>query len=215
MTDQQKILRCQRSMFSSIEEINEAALSHIDTGESLTFADGSEAPLAIATGVGAEWNDSGLLIYFRGRFEKLRTDPAQHLHAYGKTPRLWEKADVYEIFIGPEARSSFRYREFQVSPDGRFFDNDVHRKLGVSNHNWYSGMECRSFVDHEMGIWTSVAALPWNALGGSAGAGAVFDVNFYRASGTYHGDQLMAWSPTGYGEKCFHRPQLFGVLECV
>jgi hypothetical protein len=211
-----KVIQCHRSEFSSITEIGESAISQIDISEPLNFADGAEVPQSIATRFGIEWNDSGLLVYFRGRFEQLRYLPQDKQSApNSKTPKLWEVSDVYEIFIGPDAKNTMRYKEFQVSPDARWVDIDVDRQLGISNHHWYSGMQCRSMIDHELRIWTSIAELPWNCFGPNKKTGEIWNANFYRASGKYHGDELLAWSATGYGEKCFHRPEHFGTINFV
>jgi len=212
----EKIIQCRRSNFTSIDEIDEFAFSHIDISEPLNFADGSEPPPSIATRFGLEWNESGLLIYFRGRFDKLRYSPlGQQSVLNSKTHKLWEESDVYEIFIGPNAKVTKRYKEFQVSPDARWIDIDVNRQIGISNHFWYSGMRCRSIIDQEMQIWTSVVEIPWNCFGSNKKTEDIWHANFYRASGTHHGDELLAWSATGYGDKCFHRPEHFGTIEIV
>jgi hypothetical protein len=209
----EKVIHCRRSQFRSITEIDELALSHVDFSEHLSMADGTAPVPALDTRVGLEWNENGLMVFFHGRFDKLRMVPESVPHQTGqKTPRLWEDSDVYEVFIGVNASASSLYKEFQVSPDGRFIDIDVNRQLDISNHHWYSGMQCRSIIDGEMRIWSSVIELPWECFGLHKRADDVWHANFYRASGTFHGDELLAWSPTGYGPKCFHRPHLFGTI---
>lgn len=208
------VIHCRRTGFSSIAEIDDAALAHIDIGEHLLMADGTEPPSSIDTRVGVEWNDTGILVYFRGRFDTLRCAP-ESLPAtpHAKTHKLWELSDVFEVFIGVNASNTRCYKEFQVAPDARWMDIDVHRPLGISNHQWYSGMQCRSILDHEMNVWSSIIELPWNCFGVHQKTEDVWHANFYRASGTFHGDQLLAWSTTGYGEKCFHRPEHFGTIQ--
>jgi hypothetical protein len=210
----EKIFRSYRSIFSSINDVNEDSLVHIDISDPLCFADGTEPPQSLATSIGVEWNDHGLLVYFRGRFEHLRLiDDDQKDRLNSKTYKLWEQSDVFEVFIGVNAKQTKLYKEFQVSPDARWIDIDVNKQLGISNHHWYSGIQCKSFIDHEMKIWTSVFELPWSCFGSHKKTDDVWNANFYRASGQFHGEELLAWSPTGYGEKCFHRPEHFGRIE--
>ncbi len=212
----EKILLSFRSVFTSIAEITGETIAHIDVNEPLYLADGAEPPQSIATRIGVEWNDNGLLIYFRGRYEQLRVIKDQKkIGENSKTHKLWEQSDVFEVFIGAHAKQSKMYKEFQVSPDARWIDIDVNKQLGISNHFWYSGLQCKSFIDEDLKIWSSVIELPWNCFGLNKKTEDIWYVNFYRASGTFHGDELMAWSPTGYGEKCFHRPEHFGKLEFV
>ena len=212
----EKIIHCRQSSFSSIGQIDESEFAHIDVSEPLQFVDGKEPPPSIATRVGMEWNENGLIVYFRGRFEQLRSLPIHDQRSLTtKTYQLWEQSDVYEIFIGINAKITRRYKEFQVSPDSRWMDNDVNRQLGISNHHWYSGMICKSMIDTEMKIWTSIVELPWNCFGPNKKTDDLWHANFYRASGKYHGDELLAWCETGYGEKCFHRPEHFGMIEFV
>lgn len=213
---EKKIIHCHQSNFSSIDEIEESSFAHIDVSEPLMYADGTEPPHSIASRVGLEWNNDYLFVYFRGRFDSLRTIPSSiPSPAHGKTYKLWEQSDVFEIFIGPNARQTGLYKEFQVSPDSRWIDIDVNKQLGISNHHWHSAMRCRSIIDNDMQIWTSIVELPWSCFGSHKRTEDRWDANFYRASGTYHGDQLMAWSATGYGDHCFHRFEHFGSIEFV
>jgi hypothetical protein len=211
-----KKIQCRRSSFSSIEMIDESEFAHIDISETLHFADGTEPPPSIATRVGMEWNENGLIVYFRGRFDELRYHTIHDQSSLkSKTYKLWELSDVFEIFIGINAKNTKLYKEFQVSPDSRWMDIDVNRQLGISNHHWYSGMVCKSIIDTEMKIWTSIVGLPWNCFGMHKKNDDIWNANFFRASGKYHGDELLAWSETGYGEKCFHRPEHFGTIDFV
>lgn len=211
-----KTIQAHQSRFSSIDEFDENTFHEIETNEMLHLADGNEPPASIATRVGVEWNSCGLFVYFRGMFEQLRLPLAKdHTLNQGKTYRLWELSDVYEVFIGIRARETRMYKEFQIAPDGQWFDSDVNRQLGMSNHYWHSSFRCKSFVDKEFHIWSAILELPWSCFGLQKKQEVPLDVNFYRASGKRHGDELLSWSPTGYGEKCFHRPEHFGSIVCV
>ena len=212
----EKIFRSYRSLFSSINEVTEESLAQIDISDPLHFADDTEPPQSLATRIGVEWNNKGILIYFRGRFEQLRMiNGTEELGKNTKTHKLWELSDVFEVFIGVDAKQTKLYKEFQVSPDARWIDIDVNKQLGISNHQWYSGFQCKSFIDNDMKVWTSIFELPWSCFGVTQKNDDVWNANFYRASGAFHGEQLLAWSPTGYGEKCFHRPEHFGKIEFI
>jgi hypothetical protein len=216
ITTSEKIFHSYRSIFTSIAEITEGSLAHIDISDPLYLADGAEPPQTIASSIGVEWNDNGLLIYFRGRFEHLRMiSDKKQAGINSKTYKLWEQSDVFEVFIGVNAKQTKLYKEFQVSPDARWIDIDVNKHLGISNHHWYSALQCKSFIDEDLKIWSSVIELPWNCFGLTKKTDDVWYANFYRASGRFHGDELMAWSSTGYGEKCFHRPENFGEIIFV
>jgi hypothetical protein len=134
----------------------------------------------------------------------------------GRTPQLWEKSDVFEAFIGRECARTRRYREYQVAPNGRWFAADVRldgdRVTPDPTRN--SMFRCTSSVNDELKIWKAAMEIPWADLGGFEGEGE-WQCNFYRASGKFHGDELLAWRPTGYGERCFHRPHLFGTIRIM
>lgn len=211
-----KVIQASHAHFSSTHEIEESDLSVVHFTETLEFANGSPTPSSIMTQVGVEWNEHSLFVFFRGRFEKLRfeTNRTDEM-LQKKTHRLWELSDVFEVFIGPRATERRMYKEFQVAPDGRWLDIDVFNALGTSNHMWYSGFKAKSFVDEEMKIWSSILELPWHCFGASYDNESEWDVNFYRASGNAHGDELLAWSPPGTGPRCFHRPEHFGKIQFI
>jgi hypothetical protein len=178
------------------------------------MADGLEAPSFLATTAESWWNDHALFVLFEGSFRQLRLSPEPEPQAPGKTLQLWELSDVYEFFIGPDARQTRKYKEFQVAPDGRWLDIDVDRSGSESHadHDWSSGCRCTSLVDRERKIWRSVLQIPWESLGAGPDHTGEWHCNFYRATGRFHGDELLSWSPTGYGPHCFHRPEHFGNL---
>lgn len=175
---------------------------------------GSAPPAHLQTTVRSIWNDRSLFMLFEGRFRSLRFSPLPDGIAPTKTHRLWEVSDVFEFFIGPDARRTRHYREFQVDPAGRWLDIDVDRRENSPgpNHDWISGVRCSSFVDRDSAIWRSVLQIPWESLGADPDSAGEWHGNAYRASGRFHGDELLSWSPTGDGPHCFHRPEHFGNL---
>lgn len=202
---------------SSLEQLSELPDPADNPAKRLLFADGAVPPLSLETYVQGFWNPTSLFILFSGRFLELRMDfedlPPQRL---GRTPRLWEKSDVFEVMIGRDCVRSGRYNEFQVAPNGRWWAADVRLDGGqlIVNDGWDSSFRCFSRVNGEEKIWKSGFEIPWNALGGFGGERG-WQCNFYRASGKFHGDELLAWRPTGYGEHCFHQPRLFGTIEII
>jgi hypothetical protein len=183
----------------------------------LLFADGSEPPPSLDTYVWGFWNLVSLFIFFSGRFLQLRMIPeTPPAHASRRTPYLWQKSDVFEIMIGRECARTGRYREFQVAPDGRWLAADI-RLEGehvMTDQEWDGVIHCVSEVDEKKKTWRAGVEIPWVLLGGREGAGE-WRCNFYRATGRFHGDELFAWRPTGYGGNCFHRPHLFGDLKIL
>lgn len=206
-------IHCPRSAFSSIDQVDAAAMATISLPERLLQNDGTEAPPTIGTLCGIEWNEHGFLVFFRGLYNDLRMSRAplpERLPA--KSHALWESSDVFECFIGPDASRTKGYKEFQVSPDGRSIDIDVQEQLGTTNPYWYSGSRCRSFVEPVAKRWSAVMELPWGCFGSHRRTEERWNVNLYRASGAFHGDELLAWSPPGTGPRCFHRPEHFGTI---
>ena len=211
-----KIISAQYSKFLSVDEIEEMDLVDVNFSETFFQVDGREPSSTITTQVGLEWNEQVLFVFFRGRFEELRGEfKTVNKMFKDKTQRLWERSEVYEVLIGPQAKQYNAYKEFQVAPDGRWFDGDVNNNLGLVNNYWYSGMQCKSYADKEMNIWSAVIELPWSCFGACYDTVNEWNVNFYRSSGKNFGDELLAWLPTGKGERCFHRSEYFGKIDFV
>lgn len=209
-----KIIECRRSRINTINDIEGVLHSHASATESLLTASGDSPSSSISTSVGIEWNDASLFVFFQGHFSSLRSaTKSESGLLQRKTHRLWDISDVFEVFIGLRATERKMYKEFQVAPDGRWLDIDVWNCLEISNHHWYSGFRARSLVDIQQNIWKSVLDIPWNCFGADPHSNDEWNVNFYRASGTFHGDELLAWSPVGTGMKCFHRPEHFGRIK--
>ena len=209
--DCKSILVASRSCFRSLDDVTEKDLREMPMPAPLTMADGAPAPVTIATDTRIDFSESCLFAFYRGKFDTLRYAVGLPVEeGSGKSHQLWQHSDVFELFVGPKARTSGAYKEFQVSPDNRFIDIDVNWALGAADIHWRSGMRCRSFIDHEKKLWTAVIAVPWNCFDADYRSDCEWNINLYRATGSYHGDELLAWSPTGYGERAFHRYANFG-----
>ena len=211
-------LRCPRSPFASLDEIHLEDSWDTPRAEPLHMADGVLAPPELATSVRCFWNDLYLFAVFCCRYRELKIipDPPKSL-AERRTPRLWEQSDVVEVFIGAGARGTGRYFEIQIAPDGRWTDLRIVRTVNgpLPGPDWQSGLQCKSFIDGTGNEWRAALAVPWKSLDSRAALEVPWDCNFYRASGRTHGDELLAWAPTGYGNQCFHRPEKFGRLELL
>lgn len=205
-------LFCRRAAFTTIESLEFEDLQFMPFDSVLTFADGTAVTEQIETSACSFYNDEFLFIIFSGKYDQLRL--SNSLLEKKKTELLWEQSDVYEVFVGKNIAATKRYKEFQLSPDGLFFDSAINLAEGKSDHLWSSGMKGVSFTNMKRKIWRSIFALPWKSLDSAVGDTNI-SINLYRASGKFHGDELLAWSPTGYGKKCFHRPEKFGMLQFV
>jgi hypothetical protein len=183
----------------------------------LLFADGTMPPSSLETHVRGFWNGSSLIALFAGRFLGLRTT-SEEAPAQGadRTPQLWDKSDVYEVMIGRGCARTGRYKEFQVALDGRWFAADICVENGrvITDDSWEVSIQRHSSINGDEKIWKAALEIPWDALGGFKGEGE-WHCNFYRATGKFHGDELLSWRPTGYGDHCFHRPHLFGSIMLV
>lgn len=176
--------------------------------------DGSAAPEALRTSVRSCWTDGFIYFGFRGCFSSLRMAPRE-LRAdekTGKTFRLWELSDVFELFIDPSAKETKIYREFQVSPDSRWIDIaiDASGEVRRTDFGWVSGMIARSTVDYENKRWESIMQIPQGAFSEKARKGSVWNANFYRISGPPDACSYLAWAPVHRID--FHQPELFGDL---
>jgi hypothetical protein len=193
----------------------ETSAAHFGHTISLVIADGSTPPASLRTSAAAFHTPEQLVVFFEGRYASLRTSSTTRGQEISrKTPDLWEKSDVFEFFIGSRARETQVYKEFQVAPDGLWLDFAVFHHNGkfTGDQDWHSGCRCLSAIDEENKIWRSLIQIPWKAITGGQEPESDWHCNFYRASGRFHGDELLAWSPTGLAPGSFHRTECFGTL---
>ncbi|MDE3058443.1 MAG: hypothetical protein KGJ59_10855, partial [Bacteroidota bacterium] len=187
-------ITCYPASFRTFDDITPEIIHENRGAVYLLDADGTVPPPEIETRVKVFWNSSFLFVIFEGKFQELRVARALPRDVKtGESYLLYEHSDVYEAFIGPDARRLRRYKEFQVSPDSRWLDYDV-RKDGekvISDEKWFSGFRCRSIVDERQKTWDAVMGIPWKALGDTPLSKCEWNCNFYRASGKFHGDELL------------------------
>jgi len=201
-----------------VHELFKRPLSKSVNAVVLQFADGTPAPPALATRASCFWNEHSLIVLFEGQFIALRCAPegTPRDATTGKTQKLWDLSDVFEFFVVPDVNTLSVYREFQVSPDARWYDAAIGGSgdLRGSETGWDSrGTFVSETETGTLNIWRAGMAIPWGSLGLVPRAGLTMLVNFYRATGSFHGDELLAWSPTGYGDRAFHRTHAYGILK--
>lgn len=198
---------CRFAVIESLEDVLERPPEPAGSSAALSFADGSPVPQTLRTSVVPLWNHQALFLIFSGAYQRPVPPVPERID---RTERLWELEEVYECFVGLDARQSQTYLEFEVAPDGRWIDLQINFQGGFTGKAPLAptGFRCRSSVSS--GIWSSVFQIPWPALGCSSDLPGCLDCNFYRSVPASLGGHLMSWAPVGYGERCFHRPEKFG-----
>jgi len=160
------------------------------------------------------WTDENLYFALEAGYEELflASADAKTCPKCGKTWTLWDLSDVFEIFIGPDSKSTRKYREFQVSPDSRWIDIiiDASGPERTADFEWISGMEAKSTTNDETKKWISILRFPFTAFDCKPSDGATWNLNFYRMAGKPDNRILFGWSPTFTYR--FHLPEKFGNL---
>jgi len=193
-----KVISCPRSQISSAAVIEESDLAAVHFSDALTFADETQPSTSLITQVGVEWNENSLFVFFRGRFENLRYSKNLSPELLGKKAfGIQEIGEVYEVVVGPKASLTKLYKQFQIAPDGSWFDCDINNALGISNPYWYSGCNCKSFVDEEMKIWSGIFELPWQCFGASYDSENVWNINFRRTVAGQRNKDSLTWASSG------------------
>ncbi|MCQ2736131.1 MAG: hypothetical protein MJ234_02810 [bacterium] len=181
----------------------------LELAEKLSDYSGKEAPEKIRTFFRASGTENGLELVFESRFESLRTAPDDAETLGGKTLRLWDISDVFEMFVSWGELK--KYREFQFAPDGRFLDIDIDASGSgrKTDFSWESGLSYEASA--EKGIWHGRALIPWSAFPcGKPAEGDVWHINFYGIMNTASETAYLAWSPVH--EINFHKPECFGEI---
>jgi Carbohydrate-binding family 9 len=128
--------------------------------------------------------------------------------------------EVVELFLAAGAAQPTRYYEFEISPNGVFFDAAIFnphstRATMIVDTAW----DCRGVrwqavrVDQEK-RWSAVMAIPWAALTAETVLPPVWRANFYRIERPRQAPlELSCWSPTMISPPDFHQPAYFGTLH--
>lgn len=168
---------------------------------------GKNADPQRATTVQLMWTPQTLFIRFTARYRSITVFPDSD--AGGRRYQLWDR-DVAEVFLQPDSSDPWRYKEFEVSPNGFWVDLDIsHGK----NENLHTGMLRRVTINEENKIWLAELALPMKALTPHFDPKLPWRVNFFRVEGPAEPRFYSSWRPTNSPQPNFHVPDAFGTLR--
>lgn len=125
--------------------------------------------------------------------------------------------EVVELFISPGAETPTEYFEFEISPNGVFFDariSNLHedRTTLCVDLGWNAEARWWARREDHAGRWTAILALPWRCLA-SEPLPSVWRANLFRIERPHNGEpEFSCWSPTFTTPADFHKPSRFGYL---
>ncbi len=126
--------------------------------------------------------------------------------------------EVVELFISPGPETPTAYFEFEISPNGVFFDaqiENLHEERTTLRVDLAWNADARWWVRREddAGHWTAILALPWHSLVSGA-LPSVWRINLFRIERPRDGEpEFSCWSPTFTTPADFHKPSRFGYLN--
>ena len=127
----------------------------------------------------------------------------------GRRYQLWDR-DVAEVFLQPDSSDPWRYKEFEVSPNGFWVDLDIsHGK----NQNLHRGLHRRVSINEKTKTWCAELALPMKSITTHFNPQDVWRVNFFRVEGPAEPRFYSSWRPTNSAQPNFHVPEAFGILR--
>jgi len=163
------------------------------------------------TEIRSRWTGKNIYFLFICPYEQLNLKPNPVQKA--ETNQLWDW-DVAEVFVGWDAKDIYRYKEFEISPQGEWVDLDIDRTPGrnVTNVKWDSGFQNETRIDQAKKIWYGVMKIPLASIDPRpAKNGQEMRVNLYRCQGANPNRKYIAWQPTN--NRSFHVPEAFGKLR--
>jgi alpha-galactosidase len=168
---------------------------------------GNNADPQRATTVQLLWTPETLFLRFTAQYRSITvftdSDPD------GRRYQLWDR-DVAEVFMQPDSSDPWRYKEFEVSPNGFWVDLDIsHGK----NENLHSGLRRRVSVNEKTKTWIAELALPMKVLTPRFNPKDSWRVNFFRVEGPAEPRFYSSWRPTHSPQPNFHVPEAFGTLR--
>lgn len=161
---------------------------------------------ALATEVRLLWTPETLFLRFLSKYQVLNV--YSEARSDGWKDELWDR-DVAEVFLQPDDRDPFKYKEFEVGPNGFWIDLDISHGTKQELH---SGLKRRVILDEIGKTWTAELAIPMKSLTKTFDVKKDWRVNFYRVEGLREPRFYSAWSPTGTSVPNFHVPSAFGTL---
>ncbi len=167
---------------------------------------GENADLARSTEVRLLWTPETLFVRFAAKYRNITVFP--DAREDGWRNELWDR-DVVEVFLQPDSRETWKYKEFEVSPNGFWIDLDI---AGGGKKELRSKLRRRVVQDAKAKTWTAELAIPMRSLTPDFDATQTWGVNFFRVEGEAEPRFYSAWSPTRSQEPNFHVPGAFGKL---
>jgi hypothetical protein len=181
--------------------------------QSIAFTwNGEPSPPESHTSFASRWTGNFLYFAFRTRYRQLTICDRPTLDS--RTPQLWNKEDVVEIFLAPDPDMINRYKEFEVSPSAQWIDIDLDRDHGKINYEWASGMEARTRIDKSLHQWQAefrVSLMAFSPIQFKTGTEVA--INAFRVE--LKSDLYLAWSPTYTPRPNFHVPSHFGRMVFI
>ena len=167
---------------------------------------GENADPGRATEVQLLWTPDTLFVRFQAKYRNITVFP--DAREDGWRDELWNR-DVAEVFLQPDSRDPWKYKEFEVSPNGLWIDLDI---ANGGHEELRSKLRHRVVQDAQAKTWTAELAIPMPSLTPHFDAKQSWRVNFFRVEGEAEPRFYSAWSPTFSREPNFHVPGAFGKL---
>jgi hypothetical protein len=163
------------------------------------------------TEIRSRWTKDHLYFLFICPYAELnlKPDPTRT----EETPRLWTW-DVAEAFIGSDDEHIWRYKEFQVSPQGEWVDLDIDRRepKPQGGAGWNSGFTVAARIDTAARVWYGAMRIPFEAIDTRPPhAGRELRLGLFRLAGRGEPRATYVWQPTM--QASFHVPEAFGILR--
>jgi hypothetical protein len=164
------------------------------------------------TEIRSRWTDKHIYFLFICPYERLhlKSNPVQKQ----ETNQLWDW-DVAEVFVGWDAKDIYRYKEFEISPQGEWVDLDIDKTPGrrmKADWTWNAGLENTGRIDADKKVWYGLMKIPLASIDPRPPRNGVeMRVNLYRCQGANPNRKYIAWQPTK--SRSFHMPESFGTLR--
>ena len=172
---------------------------------------GTSVPNA-RTEIRSRWTKDNLYFLFISHFETMYLKPEPLLDketSFG----LWDY-DVVEVFVSPDLKNIYSYKEFEVSPRGEWVDLDIDRsrKGKDSDWMWNSGFQFKTKIDEPGKVWICEMQIPWKSIDSRLiRSGNELRLNLYRIEGGPEKRTYIAWQQVN--SESFHTPERFGLLR--
>jgi alpha-galactosidase len=167
---------------------------------------GGNGDPARSTEVRLLWTLDSLFVRFLANYRNITVFP--DAREEGWRDELWNR-DVAEVFLQPDSRDPWKYKEFEVSPNGQWIDLDI---ASGGKEELRSKLRRRVVQDALAKTWTAELAIPMRSLTPNFNPKQTWRVNFFRVEGEGEPRFYSAWSPTYSQEPDFHVPGAFGKL---